>query len=248
MYISHDHCAASGQTLKYRSPWIRGREYGYVLKIEQRQQNKSASAKTAFCFSQGWSMTLGTETTLNMFVVLHFWGRKNLPTKERRLEVFFFVGMGLVASGLVLLMLCCLAKSLGMTFLRVWWFRGELVSKNAFGEGGHMNTHLRPWTLKDTTDPQHPKRGTCWTFKDSEMDEGFPIHFDRRHLQGEMDIERFSCSIPPNPEGSTTCTSPLLKWPHQSGLVYHPYIPSLKQSHLRESASCRHLPPKATRS
>ena len=31
---------------------------------------------------------------------------------------------------------------------------------------------------------------------------------------------------------STTCTSPLLKcWPHQSGLVYHPYIPSRKQSH-----------------
>ena len=101
-----------------------------------------------------------TETTLNMFVVLHFLGRKDLPTKTMFplfWRCFFASVLGLVASGLVLLMLCCLwAKSLGTATwhdissgMMAW---GELVSKNVLRRGGHEYTST---TLNIVFQPTH---------------------------------------------------------------------------------------------
>ena len=89
-------------------------------------------------------MTLGTETTLNMFVVLHFWGRKNLPTKKPTFGGVFFRRYGPRRLGSGTSNAVLPGEKLGHDIssgMMVW---GELMSKNAFGEGGHMNTHLRP--------------------------------------------------------------------------------------------------------
>ena len=79
-------------------------------------------------------MTLGTETTLNMFVVLHFWGRKNLRTKKPTFGGVFFRRYGPRRLGSGTSNAVLPGEKLGHDIssgMMVW---GELISKNAFGE------------------------------------------------------------------------------------------------------------------
>ncbi len=161
-----------------------------------------------------------------MFVVLHFLGRKDLPTKTMFLlfwRWFFFVGVGprrlrTGASNAVL----PVGEKLGhshMTFLRVWWL-GESLFPKMFCGGGDMNTHLRPWTL-------------CFN--------------PHTTLIGEMlDVPYHQTS-----EVSRTCTSPIVQVapPIRFWFIIPKSNPFLETIHLRESrdshyiAIYSHLPP-----
>ena len=197
-----------------------------------------------------WSMTLGLKPPwICSWSCIIGAGRICLPKNDlshlfcRGLIVF--VGVGLVASGLVLLMLCCLAKSLDCNSRDV-----ELGSKNVFGKEGTHEYHIYDSEHWISTDPSHPNWAHAGLSKDTETDEKFPIHLYRRRLTSATWTSKdFHVPFHQTSEVSTTWTGAHCWSAGPTNQVWFIIPTSLHWNNpFKGFCLCRHLHPKATRS